>query len=227
MTTCIGNAHIDHHCADTASSPPLRSHDHHDTAPGPQIGTILQLGSSYAGRNNRNKISYESAFFSYARVPILRYEFNPEYSAVSAQSSPAQLQMTSGTPFLPSLHRNKNPKLFQSWNRNKKGPVKTAIHPEPSHCRYESPAFYGPFPGKTGTSIPSCFKAAIGTRKTPPKQPHSPNRPISDTDRQRCPALSGQKSERQAQAVSKPPSEQSLLPMQPCHHAQEKMPRKI
>ena len=173
MTTCTSKAYNGQQCPRTASSRTVLLHTHHGTALGPQIGTILQLGSSYAGRNNRNKISYENAFFSYVRVPIHRYECTPRYSAVPAQNSPAQLQMPPGTHSLPSLHRNNNPKLFQSWNRNNLRLLKGATTPESLPITYEFGDIARPSAGRIGTPIPSCCKAVIGTRK-PCQNCHSP-----------------------------------------------------
>ena len=158
MTTCIGNARIGYLCLGAASSSTILPHGHHDTAPAPQIGTIFQLGSSYAGRNNRNKISYENAFSSYARVPILRYGSTSRRSAVPAQSSPAQLQIAPGTHSLPSLHRNKNPKLFQSWNRNRSLPPKAPQSLNPAPARYEFHDNTRLSYPRTGTSLQAVSK---------------------------------------------------------------------
>ena len=174
MTTCTGNAHIGHQCPNAASLPTILPFGHNDTAPGPQIGTILQLGSSYAGRNNRNKICYENAFFSYVRVPIHRYECTPRYSAVPAQSSPAQLRMPPGTHSLSSLNRNNNPKLFQSWNRNNLRLLKGATTPESLPITYEFEDIARPSAGRNRNTSPKLFQSCDSEQENPAKTATSP-----------------------------------------------------
>ncbi len=159
MTTRIGNPHTRHNRPRTspnkrgcgaleitpsggvvaqglATQRTLPLHGHHHAAPGPQIGTLFQLESSYASRNNRNRISYEKTFSSYDHVPMLSYGFpcrNPGHSAFSSPKplpSSYKLPTKLALPF--PLNRNRIPKLSQSCHRNSPGTASASPSLDPS-----------------------------------------------------------------------------------------------
>ena len=217
MTTCIGKACIGYQCLQTASSHTILPFGRHETAPRPQIGTTIQLGSSYAGRNNRNKLSYENVFFSYARVPIFRYGSILSNPLRPASSSPKFSRPATNRPrnspcvFPPSEHKSQAVSKLES---EQIAPSKSLAIPESVPSQLRIPPHRPSLLCTTWNKSPSCFKAVIGTEPTP-VDCHTPrNCPKSDTDRPRRPAPFQTKPEHQTQGVPKLQSEQSSLPVQ-------------
>ncbi len=121
MTTCIVSPHTRHNqpCASRWRALPF--HAHRWTAPVPGIGTAFRLESSYANRNNRNRISYEKTFFSYEHVPTLSYDYGSPDPACPAFSSPSLPRPATDLPrnsLSVPPQSEQSPKLPQSCNRN-------------------------------------------------------------------------------------------------------------
>ncbi len=121
MATLVSNSRPKHNCLRASRPRPLPLHGHRQTAPKTNTGTSFQIESSYASRNNRNRISYEKSFFSYDHVPMLRYGSTIRNPAGPASSRPNLSRPAINRPRSPLpafLQSEQSPKLFQSCNRN-------------------------------------------------------------------------------------------------------------